>query len=215
MDAVAARGAATVDALGMRAVHRRDPATRDRRSQPDGNLAATWPRYGRRMLRPAAADDFDAIAAITAPYVETTAIHFAYEPPTAAELRGQWGGPDGRFPWRVAEDDGTVVGYAKAGEWRSRAAYQWTAEVGFYLAPDRRGRGVGTVLLAGLIDALIARGFRSAIGGVTLPNPASVALMERAGFTPIGRFAAVGWKLDAWHDVGFWQRILRGDDAPV
>lgn len=165
------------------------------------------------MLRAATELDLPAIAAITAPYVERTAIHFAYQPPTVDELRGQWS--DTRYPWLVAVEGDRVIGYAKAGEWRSRAAYRWTTEIGFYLAEDRRGRGVGSRLLGALLDELTARGFRSAIGGVTLPNPASVALMERHGFTPVGVFRAVGWKLDAWHDVGFWQRGLRGDEPPV
>lgn len=165
------------------------------------------------MLRAATTDDFDAIAAITAHYVATTAIHFAYQPPTADELRAQWEEP--RYPWLVAIEDERVVGYAKAGAWRARDAYRWTAEVGFYLAPDCRGRGLGRALLDALVVELTARGFRSAVGGVTLPNHASVRLMERAGFAPIGVFAAAGWKHDAWHDVGFWQLMLRGADAPV
>lgn len=213
MIAVATHHAAAVHALFVPALHAADRATRDRRRQPDGNRAATSAGYGPGMLRAATADDFDAIAAITAPYVETTAIHFAYVPPTAAELRAQWS-PDGRYPWLCALDGPDVVGYAKAGAWRDRAAYQWTAEVGFYLAPSHRGRGFGTRLLAALVDELTARGFHAAIGGVTLPNPASVALLEKAGFAPVGVFAQVGWKLGAWHDVGFWQRALGGEGPP-
>ena len=158
------------------------------------------------MIRAATADDFDIIAAITAHYVEHTAIHFAYQAPTAAELRGQWAG--GRHPWLVF-DDGVVRGYAKAGAWREREAYRWTTELGLYLAPDQRQRGLGTALLDALLDALIARGFHTAIAGIAPPNPASVALFERAGFTFIGTFREVGWKHAAWRDVGFWQRALR------
>lgn len=159
------------------------------------------------MIRAATAADFDAIAAITAPYVEQTAIHFAYAAPTADELRAQWGADD-RHPWLVL-DDGGVQGYAKAGTWRSRDAYRWSTELGIYLAGDRRRRGHGGALLAALVDELVVRGFHVAIAGITLPNPASVALFERAGFAPVGVFREVGWKLDAWHDVGFWQRQLR------
>lgn len=159
------------------------------------------------MIRAATAADFDVIAAITAHYVEHTAIHFAYQAPTADELRAQWGGPAGHHPWLVV-DDGAVRGYAKTGPWRAREAYRWCAEVGLYLAPDQRGRGLGRALLAALLDELIVRGFHTAIAGIALPNPASVALHERAGFAFVGRFREVGWKLDAWHDVGFWQRPL-------
>src|SRR5688500_7713308 len=163
------------------------------------------------MIRAATADDFDAIARITAHYVEHTAIHFSYVAPAAGELRDQWAG--GRYPWRVA-DDGLVHGYAKAGAWRARDAYRWSCELGIYLAHDRRGRGVGRALLAALVDELVARGFHTAIAGITLPNPASVALVERAGFVHAGSFREVGWKHDAWHDVGFWQRPLAPPGAP-
>lgn len=171
------------------------------------------------MLRAATADDFDAIAAITAHYVERTAIHFAYAPPTAAELRGQWQG-DERHPWLVATEDeagddapdagvaGRVIGYAKAGPWRTRDAYRWSAELGIYLAPTRCRRGIGSALLAALLARMVARGFHAAIAGITLPNPASVRLFEAAGFARVGAFREVGWKHDAWHDVGFWQRLL-------
>lgn len=158
------------------------------------------------MIRAAAAADFDAIAAITAHYVERTTIHFAYAAPTAAELRAQWQ-DDPRHPWLVL-DDGEVRGYAKAGPWRTRDAYRWSTELGIYLAADRCSRGLGRPLLDALLAELVARGFHTAIAGITLPNPASVALFERAGFVAAGRFREVGWKHDAWHDVGFWQRPL-------
>ena len=106
-----------------------------------------------------------------------------------------------------------VFGYAKAGPYRARAAYAWTAEAGLYLAPDRLGGGVGTALYRALIDALRARGFRSVIGGVALPNPRSEALHARLGFAPVGVVRRAGWKHGAWRDVGFWQLALVDDDA--
>jgi len=173
------------------------------------------------MLRAATAADFDAIAAITPYHVPQTAIHFPAEPPTARAPppppgRARGPGPRGGLD----EDDGgaggaTVVrGYAKAGPWRTREAYRWTAEVGLYLTPEHRGRGLGGRLLTALVDALVARGFRSAIAGIALPNPASVALHERHGFVAAGVIRDAGWKHDAWRDVGFWQRRLRTDETP-
>ncbi|HEX4453242.1 MAG TPA: GNAT family N-acetyltransferase [Kofleriaceae bacterium] len=158
------------------------------------------------IIREPRDDDFAALAAITNHYIATTAIHFAYEPMTEAELREQ---ARGRFPWLVADDDvGGVIGYAKAGTWRARAAYQWTCELGLYVAPDARGRGIGTQLYSALLDACAARGFRSAIAGITLPNPASVALHERLGFASVGVVAEAGFKLGTWHDVAFFQKRL-------
>jgi phosphinothricin acetyltransferase len=92
--------------------------------------------------------------------------------------------------------------------WRERAAYQWTAEAGLYIADAARGHGLGRALYAALLDELARRGFRSAIAGITLPNPASVRLHEALGFTPVGVFEDAGWKHDRWHAVGFWQKRL-------
>lgn len=159
--------------------------------------------------------DFATIASITNHYVMTTAIHFAHEPVAAAALRDGWVHDRARFPWRVAELDGDVVGYAKAGTWRERAAYRWTAEVGLYVAPDRQRAGIGGALYRELLAELARRGFRSAVAGITLPNAPSVALHERLGFSPVGVFRDAGYKLGAWRDVGWWQlRFATGAEPP-
>jgi phosphinothricin acetyltransferase len=164
-------------------------------------------------VRLAAGADFPAIAAITNHWLRTSAIHFGVEDVTAGELRAAW--DDGRavHPWLVAAAaDGTVLGYAKAGAWRSRAAYHWTTETGIYLRPDACGRGLGASLYARLLAVLRAQGFHAAIGGITLPNPASVRLHERLGFAPAGVVPRAGHKLGRWHDVGFWHLPLQPAD---
>lgn len=167
------------------------------------------------VIRPARADDFDAITAITNHYIATSAIHFGYEPVAAAELLEKWHDP--RHPWLVVEDGGSVAGYAKSGTWRERAAYVWTCETGLYIADAARGRGLGTALYTALLDELERRGFRSAVAGITLPNAASVALHGRLGFASVGVVRDAGFKFDAWHDVEFFQKRLvmtsRGDAA--
>lgn len=166
-------------------------------------------------IRPARADDFDAIATITNHYIVTTSIHFAYEPITPTELLGSFGG---KYPWFVTTGEADeVLGYAKAGAWRDRAAYSWTCEVGLYIADAARGRGLGRALYDTLLADLERRGFRSAIAGIALPNAASVALHERFGFTRVGTFEDAGWKNGAWHAVEFWQKPLarREGEPPV
>ncbi len=158
-------------------------------------------------IRPARDDDFPAIAAITNHYIETTAIHFGYEPVTAEALAELWRS-HARHPWLVVEERGAVAGYAKASTWRERAAYGWTCEVGLYLAPDARGRGLGRAVYSALLDEVDRRGFHSVIAGITLPNAASVALHERLGFEPVGVVRDAGWKHDRWHDVAFYQKRL-------
>jgi phosphinothricin acetyltransferase len=158
-------------------------------------------------IRPVRDDDFTAIAAITNHYIATTAIHFAYEPVAAGELAETWRAHP-RHPYLVIEDGGEVIGYAKAGTWRERSAYQWTTEVGLYIADAQRGHGMGTKLYEALLDACARAGFRSAIAGITLPNDASVALHARLGFASVGIVREAGYKLGRWHDVAFYQKRL-------
>lgn len=160
-------------------------------------------------IRPADDRDFEAIAAITNHYIATTAIHFSYEPVTADYLRGL---RNDRHPWFVADAGDGVVGYAKAGTWRERTAYSWTPEIGVYLAPDAHRRGLGKALYAALLDDLAARGFRSAIACITLPNEPSIALHRAFGFVSVGVVREAGFKFERWHDVEFWQKPLAGAD---
>ncbi|HTL36088.1 MAG TPA: GNAT family N-acetyltransferase [Kofleriaceae bacterium] len=157
-------------------------------------------------IRAARADDFAAIAAITNHYITTSAIHFAYEPVSEDDLRGMWDRHRDRHPWLVTEDDMGVLGYAKSGVWRDRAAYNWTCEVGLYIADHARGRGLGFALYVTLLGECQRRGFRSAVAGITLPNEPSIKLHERCGFQRVGTFEDAGWKNGAWHAVEFWQK---------
>jgi phosphinothricin acetyltransferase len=166
-------------------------------------------------IRPVRDDDFAAIAAITNHYITTTAIHFAYEPVAEADLRAMWQRHRNRHPWLVTEDGSELLGYAKSGVWRDRAAYSWTCEVGLYIADHARGRGLGRTLYTALLTECQARGFRSAVAGITLPNAASIALHERCGFQRVGTFADAGYKQGAWHAVEFWQkRFSTTPEAP-
>jgi L-amino acid N-acyltransferase YncA len=161
-------------------------------------------------IRLAAAADAAAVRDIYGPIIETTAISFELAVPSEDEMAARIIGRQPAHPWLVAEgEDGQgVVGYAYAGRFSGRAAYDWSVETSIYLAEAARGRGVGRALYAALLAVLDAQGYRQAMGGVALPNDASVRLHERAGFTLVGVYRAVGWKFGAWHDVAWWQRAL-------
>lgn len=167
------------------------------------------------MIRAAIEDDFPAIAGITNHYIRTSAIHFGYEPLAADYFHELWVAGRDRFPWLVADQGGGVIGYAKAGVWRDRAAYSWTTEIGLYVAPDALRRGVGRALYAELLQQLVDRGFRSAIAGITLPNDPSVAFHLAFGFVSVGTVRDAGWKQGAWHDVEFMQKQLTTGPTPV
>lgn len=167
-------------------------------------------------IRPAVAADFDAVAALTNPYILETPVHFGTAPVTGAELRADWERGAGRYAFLVADTDGEVAGYAKASAFRTRAAYEWTAEVGVYLARAHHRKGWASALYRRLIEVCRAQGFQVLVAGITLPNPASVGLHEKLGFRPAGVFPRVGFKLGRFHDVGFWHLPLTaGDQTPA
>lgn len=165
-------------------------------------------------LRLATEDDAASCLAIYGPVVENTAISFELEPPSLEEMRRRIRATVERTPWLVAGGEAATWGYAYAGPFRARPAYQWTTEATVYVDAGHQGKGVGRALYAGLLAMLRTAGYRSVVGGITLPNRASVALHESLGFQKVGAVKAAGWKLGAWHDVGFWQIELRGDEGP-
>jgi phosphinothricin acetyltransferase len=164
-------------------------------------------------LRAAGGDDAAALTEIYNHYIRETIVTFEEEPVGADEMRGRMAEVTGRhLPWLVAEVDGLVVGYAYATPWRPRAAYRFATESTIYLAPDHVGRGVGTTLYSALLDRLRERDIHAIIGGIALPNPASIRLHERVGMRKVAHFPAVGFKFGQWIDVGYWQ--LTCDAAP-
>ena len=166
------------------------------------------------MIRIATSADAPALAAIYAPIVRDTAISFEADPPDAAEMARRIEATLATHPWLVAEEAGAVVGYVYAGSHAERAAYRWSANTTAYVAETARGRGVGKTLYTALIGILRRQGFRSLFAGITAPNRASVALHESVGFEPLGVYRRVGFKLGAWHDVGYWRLALDDTDTP-
>lgn len=163
------------------------------------------------MIRPATAADAPALAAIYNPYIRDTTITFEEEPVTAEEMAARVARVTEAHPWLVWEEDGRVLGYAYSSVWRARPAYRHSTETAIYLAVDQQGKGIGTALYRALLDELRARGFHLVLGGVALPNEASVRLHEKLGFRKVGHMREAGRKFDRWIDVGFWELLLEGD----
>ena len=170
-------------------------------------------RKSSRRLRVARAEDAEGILAIYAPIVRETTISFEVEPPTVEEMKGRIEKTMASLPWLVWESEGGILGYAYASRHRERAAYQWSVDVSVYVATESRGRGIGRRLYTPLLGILEDLGYYTALAGIALPNAASVGLHEAMGFQPIGIYRNIGYKLGAWHDVGWWQRELRAYDA--
>ncbi|MHC4220358.1 MAG: GNAT family N-acetyltransferase [Planctomycetota bacterium] len=166
-------------------------------------------------IRLATIEDLGGILAISNWAAEHTAANFAIVPETPESWRSDWDGTHEMFPWLVATDDGgAVIGFAKASPWKGRCAYNWSAETTVYVHPDHHGRGLGTALYERLIHTLEAQGYRTLLGGITVPNPASVRLHESLGFRRVALLEQVGWKFDAWHDVGYWELKLHDEASP-
>lgn len=158
------------------------------------------------LIRLAGAADAAAIADIYRPYVEKTRISFEEVAPDVAEMAQRMSNP--LYPWFVAEQDRRVVAFANSSAFRARHAYRWTVEVGLYIEPEAKRRGIGRALFSALLDLLTKQGFVSAIGAIALPNEASVGIHEALGFVHTGTYAHVGYKLGEWADVGLWQKDL-------
>lgn len=161
------------------------------------------------IIRLATEHDAEQILTIYTPFVANTATSFELVPPTVQEMQQRIAGTLTAFPWLVCAQHEKVLGYAYASKHRVRAAYQWSADTSVYVHPDIRRAGVGRALYSSLFRILALQGIYNLYAGVALPNPASVGLHEAMGFQPIGVYRAVGYKLGAWHDVGWWHLPLQ------
>ena len=161
------------------------------------------------MIRLASGADAEALARIYNHYVSETVVTFEEEPVAPGEMARRAAEVLGAgLPWLVAEESEGVVGYAYASQWKGRCAYRFTVETTVYLAPDAVGRGLGPALYVELLERVRALGMHTAIGGIALPNDASVALHEKLGMERVALFREVGFKLGRWIDVGYWQKAL-------
>jgi L-amino acid N-acyltransferase YncA len=158
------------------------------------------------MIRAATESDAEAIAGIYNHYIKNTVVTFEEQPVSKSDFIERISKITGEgFPWLVAEENGTVIGYAYATKWKERSAYRYSVETTVYLSPSAVSKGWGTKLYQALFEILRQKSIHVAIGGITLPNPASVALHEKFGMKQVAHFKEVGYKFDRWLDVGYWQ----------
>jgi len=160
-------------------------------------------------IRTAMTADATSVAGIYNHYVTETIVTFEEKAVPASEIarRIQEVGA-ASLPWLVVERGARMLGYAYASRWNQRAAYRYSAEITVYLDPAHTRRGIGTQLYDHLFRILRSRGIRAVMGGIALPNEASVALHERFGLSKVAHFKEVGFKFDRWIDVGYWQRTF-------
>jgi len=161
-----------------------------------------------RTIRLADTDDAAPIAEIYSHFVLNTPISFESTAPDADEMARRIEDVLQRYPWLVCDSDGIVAGYAYASQHRVRFHYQWSVDVTVYVHGSFRRQGIARALYTALLAVIPLQGYVSAYAGITLPNPGSVGIHEAMGFVPVGAYRNVGYKLGAWHDVGWWQATL-------
>lgn len=160
-------------------------------------------------VRPATPADAARCAAIYRPFVTDNWVSFETDPPGEAEMAARIADYGRSHAWLVAQGpDGTVAGYAYGSPHRTRAAYATSADVAVYVDPAFERQGIGRALYGALFPLLGDKGSHAAFAGIALPNAASIALHEAMGFTAVGIYREVGWKMGGWRDVGWWQRLL-------
>jgi L-amino acid N-acyltransferase YncA len=164
-------------------------------------------------IRPAREADAPALLAIYRPFVEETTVSFETIAPTLGEFAERIERALAGWSWLVAEYQGECIGYAYGSSHRERAAYRWSVEVSAYVHPNHLRLGIGSALYAQLLPDLASKGFCNVYAGVTLPNEGSVAMHRRMGFDAVGIFKSVGRKFQEWHDVAWFQKVLRSSPS--
>lgn len=162
-------------------------------------------------IRPATQDDALAIAEIYAHHVLTGTGTFEIDPPSLEEIAARMDKVARRgWPWLVSlDEEGGVNGYAYAGPFRERAAYDATVEDSIYLAPHAMGQGVGRALLTALIEQCQKAGAQEMLAVIgDSDNIASIALHRALGFTDVGIMTRVGVKFGRKLDVVILQKSL-------
>lgn len=157
-------------------------------------------------FRDARSADAEAITAIYNHFVATSIATFDLDPKSVEAFRKRI--ESGSHPWLVCVHEEQVVAYSHASPWKAKRAYERTVESTLYVQPEFARRGIGMRLYRDLLVRLKLAGVHTVLGGITVPNDASVSMHEKLGFERVGIMSEVGWKFDRWIDVEYWQKTL-------
>jgi Sortase and related acyltransferases len=162
------------------------------------------------LIRQAVESDLEPMLAIYNDIIVHTTAVYDYEPHTL-DMRRTWFRTKQQqgFPVFVAEDNGRLVGFSAIGPFRAWAAYKYSVENSIYVAADQRGRGIGKMLMAPLIESAEELQLHTIIAGIDATNEASIALHRQFGFEQVAHFKQVGYKFGRWLDLVFMQLILK------
>lgn len=166
-------------------------------------------------IRTAVLQDAEALLEIYAPYVKNTAITFEYDVPTVEEFAGRMSNVLRRYPYLVGEVDGEPAGYAYAGPFKERAAYDWAVETTVYVKEDMKKHGIGRALYEALEKTLAAQGILNLNACIAFPEKEdeylatdSVKFHKKMGFSEVGRFHKCGCKFGRWYDMVWMEKHI-------
>lgn len=164
----------------------------------------------------ATVEDARELLEIYAPYVENTAISFEYKVPDEEEFRGRIRDISSKYPYiKAVDEDGRILGYAYAGSFKSRAAYDWSVETTIYVKEDKRGGGVGRTLYEALEASLIRMGILNLNACIAYTDKedehltnASMHFHKKLGYSLVGTFHQSGYKFDQWYDMIWMEKMV-------
>lgn len=160
------------------------------------------------MVRTATPSDAKAITDIYNYYILETISTFQEKPIAPEEIQSKIESLLPNYPWLVYEVDYEILGYAYVTPWKAREAYRNSIESSVYVASGHAGKNIGSHLYKELIKRVRKTNYHVIIGGISLPNDASISLHEKFGFEKVAHFKEIGYKFGKWIDVGYWQLIL-------
>ena len=172
-------------------------------------------------LRIASPADAEALLELYAPYVRETAITFEYEVPSPEEFQSRIRRTLEKYPYLIAEREGRCVGYAYAGAFHARAAYDWAVETSVYVERGLRRQGVGRRLYTALEEILTLQNILNLNACIAYPAEEdpyltrdSAEFHQRLGFRQVGRFHQCGYKFGRWYDMIWMEKMLGAHRSP-
>ncbi len=163
------------------------------------------------IIREVTLNDAARMLAIYAPHVEASAVSFELELPSIEAFQERIQAYTSTYPWYVAVENDSILGYAYASSYRERKAYQYCVETSVYIDASSQQKGIARALYNRLFEELAKRGFTQAFAVITQPNEKSVAFHQSQGFESFALFEKVGYKFDQWHDVLWMRKYIHRD----
>lgn len=166
-------------------------------------------------IRVANPEDAEELLKIYAPYVENTAITFEYEVPSQEEFARRIWQISGKYPYLVLEEGNEILGYAYAGAFKERAAYDWAVETTIYIRQDQKKRGMGKRLYQALENCLKKQNITNLNACIGVPETEDAHLDRNSmefhghlGYRLVGEFRQCGYKFDTWYHMVWMEKII-------